>query len=134
CADFAARFFSPLPLAGAGLLLGLLVVAALALAWKREALGRPLMVAAAMVFVGPAAAAFIAIAASLLRPGDFWRAYPLVAYLALYSVLMLIMGALLARFENVGRERLRAASWLLVLLLGAALSLALPGATIFFLI
>ena len=69
------------------------------------------MVAAAMVVGGTAAAAFIAIAASLLRPGDFWRAYPLVAYLALYSVLMLIMGALLARFDNVGRERLRAASW-----------------------
>ena len=132
--DIAGRIFFHLPLAGAGLLLGLLVVAALALAWKREALGRPLMVAAAMVVGGTAAAAFMGIAANLLRPGDFWRAYPLVAYLALYSVLMLIMGALLARFDNVGRERLRAASWLLVLLLGAALSLALPGATIFFLI
>jgi hypothetical protein len=133
-ADISGRILLHLPLAVAGLLLGLLVAAALVLAWKRKALGRPLVVAVTMVAGGTAAATLAAIAASLLRPGDFWRAYPLVAYLALYALLMLVMGALLARFGKVGRERLRAASWLLVLLLGAALSLALPGATIFFLI
>src|SRR6476619_3053362 len=34
----------------------------------------------------------------------------------------------------MGRERMRAAAWLLILIVGAAASLALPGATIFFLI
>src|SRR5205085_10947432 len=96
--------------------------------------GRPLLVSAVLFAGGAAAASVAGIIAGLLRPGDFWRAHPLVVYLALYACLILGMAALFARFGRVGRERLRAAAWLLVLLMGAALSLALPGATIFFLI
>ena len=45
------------------------------------------------------------------------------------------MAAIWARWgAGFGRERMRAAAWLLILIFGAALSLALPGATIFFLI
>jgi len=87
-----------------------------------------------MFLGGTAIASLVAIVLNLVRPGDFWRAHPLVPYLALYALLIIVMGAVLARLPSVGRERLRAASWLLILLLGAALSLALPGATIFFLI
>jgi hypothetical protein len=132
--DLAGRLFIHLPLGIAAALLALLIAAALVLAWRRNALGTPLLVTVMMVFGGTAAAAIAGIAASLLRAGDFWRAYPLVAYLPLYALIVLVMIAVLARFDRFGRDRLRAAAWLLVLLLGGALGLALPGATIFFLI
>jgi hypothetical protein len=132
--DVAGRAFIHLPLTVAAVVLGLLLLAALVLAWRLKAFGRPLMIAAAMLAGGTVATSIVAIVLNLLRPGDFWRAYPLVAYLALYALLVLVMGAVLARFGQVGRERLRAASWLLVLIVGAALSLALPGATVFFLV
>jgi len=131
--DVAGWLFLKLPLTVAALLLGVLVVAALLLAWQRKAFGRPLMVAVATIAGGTTMTSLIAIALNLVRPGDFWRAYSLVAYLALYALLILVMGALLGRLPRVGRERLRTASWLLILGLGAALSLVLPGAAIFFL-
>jgi hypothetical protein len=133
--DIGGRIFIHLPLAIAAILLGLLVAAALLLGWRRSALGKPLLVAAATVVGGSAAASLAAVVAGLLRPGDFWRAYPLIAYLALYAVLVLVMGALWSRMgDGFDRPRMRAAAWLLILLLGSALSLALPGATIFFLL
>ena len=95
--DIAGRFFFKLPLTVAAILLGLLVIAAQVLAWQRRAFGRPLMVVAAMVIGGVAVTSLAAITLDLLRPGDFWRAYPLVAYLALYALLILVMGALIAR-------------------------------------
>ncbi|MEA3079622.1 MAG: hypothetical protein QOF05_1030 [Sphingomonadales bacterium] len=131
--DIAGRMFLHLPLTIAALLLAALLVAALVLAWKRKALGKPLLLAAAMVVGGTAGASLVALALGLLRTGDFWRAFPLVPYLALYAMIILVMAALLARFGDVGRDKLRAAAWLVVLLLGGALSLALPGAAIFFL-
>jgi hypothetical protein len=132
--DIAGRAFIHLPLTIATVLLGLLLFSALLLAWRRKALGRPLMAVGTMFAGGSIVASAVAIGFNLLRPGDFWRAYPLVAYLALYALLILAMGAVLACFGKVGRQRLRAASWLLILVVGAALSLALPGATIFFLL
>jgi hypothetical protein len=132
--DIAGRAFIYLPLTIAALLLALLLALALVLAWRRKALGKPLLVAAVMVVGGSAAASLLGLALSLSRAGDFWRAYPLVAYLAVYALIVLVMAALLAKFQEVERKPLRAAAWLVVLLLGVALSLALPGATIFFLI
>jgi hypothetical protein len=132
--DIAGRVLIRLPLTVAAILLGLLVVAGMCLAWRRKALGKPLLVSIAIFAGGTATAGVAGVVAGLVRPGDFWRAHPLVVYLALYAFLVLGMAALFARFGRMGRERLRAAAWLLVLLMGAALSLALPGATIFFLI
>src|SRR5262249_14829501 len=76
-------------------------------------------------------AAFLA---TLVRPGDFWRAYPLVSYLGVYAVLMTAMTAIWARWSGgVERIRMRSATWLLILLIGSMLSIAMPGAIIFFL-
>ena len=132
--DIDGLIFFHLPLAVAAVLLGLLVIAALVLAWRRKALGKPLLGVSVAFVGGTAAASFAGTMLNLLRPGDFWRAHPLIVYLALYAILILAMGALLARMGNVGRDRLRAGSWLLILLLGAIMSLALPGATVFFII
>ncbi len=88
-----------------------------------------------MVVGGIAASGIVASVAGLIRAGDYWRGYPLVSYLAVYAVMLAAMTAIWARWGGgFERERMRAAAWLLILILGAALSLALPGATIFFLI
>ncbi|MFL6721699.1 MAG: M20/M25/M40 family metallo-hydrolase [Sphingomonas sp.] len=133
--DVAGRAFIHMTLLAAAALLTLLLAAATFLAWRRGALGRPLLVTAMAVVGGTAAAGVAGTAAGLVRAGDYWRAYPLIAYLAVYALLLLVMVAVLARFgRGIGRERLRAAAWLLILLIGAAATLVLPGASIFFLI
>jgi len=133
--DIAGRILIHLPLTAAAILLAALLVSALVLGWRREALGKPLVVAFGIVIAATAAASLTAIVANLLRPGDFWRAYPLVAYAALYALLLLTMTSLWARLgRGLDRSSMRSAVWLLILLLGGAMSLALPGATIFFLV
>jgi hypothetical protein len=133
--DIAGRIFIHLPLMAAAIVLSLLLVAVGLLAWRRKALGRPLFLSLAMVIGGTVAAAILGTLLGLVRGGDFWRAYPLVAYLALYALLLLAMAAIWARFgRDLDRSRMRSAAWLLILLFGGALSFALPGATIFFLV
>ena len=133
--DVAGRAFVRLPLLAAGVALALLLIAGFALAWRSGALGRPLLVAAAATVGGIVVPGVVVYGLGLVRAGDFWRAYPLVAYLSVYALLLLAMAAIYARLgRGSDRVRMRAAAWLLVLILGAALSLALPGATIFFLI
>ena len=132
--DIAGRVLFRLPLAVAAVLLALLVAGAMTLAWHRSALGMPLLASVALFASGAAVAGVAGLVAGLFRTGDFWRAHPLIVYLALYAWLILGMGTALARFGKLGRDRLRAAAWLLLLLCGAAVSVVLPGATIFFLI
>ena len=132
--DVAGRALVRLPLAVAGTLLGLLLLASIYLAWREKALGRPLLAAAATLLAGCVTAAAISIAAESIRPGDFWRGHPLVAYMAIYAALL---GAMAAVWNISGKQDrevpCRAAAWLLILGLGSAASLLLPGATIFFL-
>ena len=112
----------------------MLLIAGLALGWREKAVGKPLLLAAGVTVGGIAGSALVAFIATLLRAGDFWRAYPLVTYLALYAVLLATMVAALSRWrDGIDLSRMRAAAWLLILIFGAALSMALPGATIFFL-
>ena len=133
--DLAGRVLLRLPLAVAIIGLALLLTVALVLAWRRAALGKPLLLAAGMVVGGSLAAGFVSFVATLLRAGDFWRAYPLVTYVALYATLLAAMAAVWARWGRAAdRRRARAAAWLLVMIFGALISFVLPGATIFFLI
>jgi hypothetical protein len=133
--DLAGKGLVRLPLALAATILAALLVVGFVLAWRCRALGWPLLVAAAMLVGGSLAAALVSFIATLLRPGDFWRAYPLIAYLAVYATLIAAMATIWVRFGGtVGRNRVRAAAWLMILLVGALMSVALPGATIFFLV
>ena len=133
--DIAGRSFFHLPLAVAGGLLALLVIAAFVLAWRRAALRKPVGIAAGMVVGGSIVAGLVSVAANLTRLGDFWRAYPLVVYMAVYATLLLAMGFVWWWWGRaLDKRRMRAASWLVILIVGGALSVALPGATIFFLI
>jgi hypothetical protein len=131
--DLAGRVLLRMPLPVAILALALLLTIGFVLAWRNHGLGKPLLLAAGMVIGGSFAAGFVSFIAGLLRPGDFWRAYPLVPYLAIYATLLAAMGAMWARWgRGIDRIRMRAAAWLLILIFGALISFVLPGATIFF--
>jgi len=133
--SIAGSAFIRLPLALAAVALGLLVLAGGFLAWRRNAVGKPLALAAATFVGGLAAASIVSVVAGMIRAGDFWRGTPLVSYLAAYAVMLAAMTAIWWRWGGrFDRERMRAAAWLLILMLGAALSIALPGAVIYFLI
>ena len=133
--DVAGRIFLRLPLVLAAIALGFLLIAAIVLAWRSKALGRPLLIATSMVVGGSIAAGALSFLASMLRAGDFWRACPLVPYLAIYATMLAAMAAIWTRWGcGLERREMRAASWLLILALGTAASWFLPGATIFFLI
>ncbi len=133
-ADIAGRVLITLPLLVAAILLGGLVLGASWTGWREKALGRPLLACAASVVAGVALVFALSFLAGFVRAGDYWRAYPLVAYLGLYTALLAAMVAVLRAIGGgIARDRLRAACWLLILALGGLLSLFVPGATIFFL-
>ena len=134
-ADIAGRLLVSLPLLVAAILLAGLVLGLGFIGWRKKALGRPMLTIAAMLVAGVAIAFALTFLAGFVRAGDYWRGLPLVTYLAVYASLLAAMIALLAWFGGrVERERLRIACWLLIALVGGALSLALPGAMIFFLL
>lgn len=124
--DVAGMVLLKLPLLVGALLLGGLVVVAVALVHRRKAwkaLGW-----AALAFVVPVVgAAIVATAIGFIRPGDYWRAYPFVPTLAVAATVIAVQAALIGRVD-------RLAVWALVLLVGGALSIFMPGAIIFFLL
>ncbi|MGQ0660779.1 M20/M25/M40 family metallo-hydrolase [Sphingosinicella sp.] len=132
-ADLLGRVMVTMPmLVGLGLL-ALLVAFMAVIVWRRRAFGRPLL-AMIVGVVGSAAFAWIGQACvGLLRDGDYWRAWPLVASTAAYAS---AIAAILLAFRLIARDadpiRMRPAFWLLFTLLGAALSVLAPGGAIFF--
>jgi hypothetical protein len=131
----AGRWLFSLPMAAAAVGLALLVGLAGLMAWREKACGRPLGAVAAAFAGGVMSTAVVVEGVALIRPGDWWRAYPGLAYLALDALLLAVMAALLGKVaRDRPREQLRVAAWLLVLLLGGLASIFFPGATIFVLL
>jgi hypothetical protein len=133
--DLLGRTLVVLPMA-----LGLVLLAAsLALfAWLARTRRGGILLAAATVSAGLVDAAILGFlgqsAVGLLRPGESWRAYPQATSLALYlSAFAACAAALLALARPLARDRLRIGFWLIFLMIGAGLSLAVPGAAIYFL-
>jgi hypothetical protein len=133
-ADLAGRVLIVLPLLFGLVLLGILILFFLVEGWRRRALGRPLLAMAAAV-AGSAGLAFAGhFLLGMIRAGDYWRAYPIVATTAVYAcALAACTAALLLVAGTAERTRLRAAFWLFFLLLGGAICFVAPGAAIFFL-
>jgi hypothetical protein len=132
--DLAGRVLIVLPLLFGLVLLGLLILFHLIGGWRRRALGRPLL--AMMVAVaGSGAMAFaFHFLLGLVRAGDYWRAWPIVATTAVYaSALAAAVIGLLLVAGTAERTRLRAAFWLFFTALGGAICFVAPGAAIFFL-
>ncbi len=132
--DVSGRALITLPLAiGAILLVGLLFAFA-AIGWRRGRLMRGAGVAVGTM-IGSAALSWLALAAiGAIRQGMFWRAEPIWTNLATYASVMVVAAILLATVgSKADRTQLRAAFWLIFLLIGGAIGLVAPGGIIFFL-
>lgn len=135
-ADILGRSLLVVPLWAALAGLGLLAVSFLFLAWRRR---QGLPRALATVFAAVCASALLAFLTqtviALIRAGSFWRGHPPVVSLAIaVSALSACLVALAWIGRRSDQRRLRAAFWLIFLLLGAGLSLVAPGGAIFFLV
>jgi hypothetical protein len=133
--DVAGRMLIDMPLSFGLVFLGLILVFLIVEAWRRRALGMPLLAMAAALggSLGLAFAGHFVV--QLIRPGDYWRAYPWVTSSAVYAAaLAAAVTALLLVARTGERTRLRAAFWLLFTALGAALCAVAPGAAIYFLL
>jgi hypothetical protein len=133
--DLTGRMLVTLPLAFGLVLLGLLLLFFVTEAWRRRALGRPLLgMAAALLGSGVLAFAGHTVV-HLFRAGDYWRAYPIVTTSAVYAAaLAACVIALLLAAGTAERTRLRVAFWLIFTALGAALCIVAPGGAIYFLL
>lgn len=133
--DLAGQVLIVLPLLFGLILLGLLTLFFAVEAFRRRALGRPLL-GIAVALLGATALAFAGHAlVQALRAGDFWRAYPAVTTTAVYaSALLACVIGLVWIAGAAERPRLRAAFWLLFLLVGGAICFIAPGAAIYFLL
>jgi hypothetical protein len=133
--DIVGRALIVLPLMFGLVLLGVLILFFLVEGWRRRALGLPL-VAMAAALAGSGALAFAGhFTVQTLRPGDYWRAYPLATTTAVYaSAITACVIALLFIARTRERSRLRVAFWLLFTALGGALCFVAPGAAIYFLL
>ena len=118
---------------GAVLLAALLILFAW-IAWRRQALVRPPLVAlAAIVAAGVAGWLAVTVMGALVA-GTYWRAHPSVALTAVYATLILaVLAAMLTLGRRLAVPKLRTGYWFLFLLIGAALAFPAPGAIIYFL-
>ena len=133
--DIAGRLLLRVGLPIAGVAFCLLLILSLVQVIRRKAAGQPLLLVSGLVFSGIVGATVPGYAAGFIRAGDYWRAYPLVTYLAVYATLILAMLWIWRRWgTNADPWRMRAAVWMLILLLGGLMGMFLPGALIFFLV
>jgi hypothetical protein len=133
-ADLLTRHLIAIPLTVALVLLGLALILFGYAVVRRRAFGRPLLACAGAV-IGAALLAWLGTSGvQLLRPGEFWRAWPLATHLgiAASALLATVLAFTLAR--GASREQIRVAGWFLFLLLGAAICWVAPGAAIYFLL
>jgi hypothetical protein len=132
--DVAGQTLITLPMTlGVVLLIGLLFGLA-ATAWSRGELIRGVAVAVGTL-IGSTTLSWLALAlVEAARQGMFWRAQPEWTHLAAYASVILVAVVLLA---TIGRRaeirQLRAAFWLITVVIGAIIGLVAPGGIIFFL-
>lgn len=132
--DIAGWFLVRLPLVAGAALLAVLTIGALVMVQRRRAwraLGWFALAFAAAI----GGAALVAEIAARIRPGDYWRAFPWAPTMAVAATVLAVLApfAVLAAARH-DRTQMRLAAWALVVVVGAAISLFMPGAIIFFLI
>ncbi|HEX8192906.1 MAG TPA: M20/M25/M40 family metallo-hydrolase [Allosphingosinicella sp.] len=132
--DIAGRGLLVLP---ALLSFALLALALLVWAWRawqrRRGLGRAVLIVVAGLVDAAALGWAAQFLIGLVRDGVWWRAHPEATGLAIgLSALAACIGPLLLLGRERTTETLRAAFWLVFLVLGALLALVAPGGTILF--
>lgn len=132
-ADLLGRHLIVIPQAAGLILLGLLALAFLLICWRRRALGRALPAMVAAVLGSMLLAWLGEFVLSSLRGGEYWRAFPLALHMAIYAgTLLACLVVLLGITRTIEKPVLRAAFWLLFLLIGGGICLIAPGAAIYF--
>ncbi|WP_205480578.1 M20/M25/M40 family metallo-hydrolase [Sphingomonas arenae] len=130
--DVAGRALVTLPMAAGVALLAGLALLLLVVTWKRRAwLGLPLIIAALLLGIGLAWAGLTVVGG--FRSGQFWRASPQWTEAAIYAGVIAAGLLALAAARTLEVRQLRAAFWLLFLVVGAGTALAAPGGLIYFL-
>ncbi len=133
-ADLLTWGLIAIPLTIALVLLGLIVLLFGYALVRRRAFGRPLLACAAAI-LGAALLAWAATSVvQLLRPGEFWRAYPLATHMGVAASALLAAVVALTLARRAPRERLRVAGWFLYVLAGTGICFLAPGAAIYFLL
>jgi hypothetical protein len=133
--DIGGQVLIVLPLLFGLVLLGILFLFFVLESWRRRALVRPLLAMLAALLLSTGLAFFGHFILSLIRAGDYWRAYPLVATTAVYaSAIAACAIALLLVAGTAERTKLRAAFWLFFTALGGSICFIAPGAAIYFLL
>ena len=131
--DVLGCWLVQLPQGIAMVLLGALLIGLGWLAWRRKALGRGLAVVGGSLLAGAALAWFGTAVVGLARPGMFWRAEPLWTHLAVYASALAAAMALLASLgARLDIRQLRAAYWLVFVVVGAAIAVVAPRGIIYF--
>lgn len=134
-ADIAGQILIVLPLLFGLVLLGLLFLFFAIESWRRRAVLRPLLAMLTALVLSGGLAFLGHFVLSLVRAGDYWRAYPSVAITAVYaSALAACAIALLFIAGSAERTRLRAAFWLFFTALGGSICFIAPGGAIYFLL
>ena len=132
--DFGGWSFVTLPIMAGAILLVLLAFCVAVLVIRRRA-WRPTLGMAIAVVSGTVAAGAVSIVLGFIRAGDYWRAYPWVTTLAVAATVLAVQAWLVARWaDRHDRSQMRLAAWAVVILFGVVVSIALPGAIIFFVI
>jgi hypothetical protein len=133
-ADLAGRQMVMIPQWLGFALLALMVGGFGWVAFRRKALWRGPAVVLAGLAVAGALAWLVIWAMGEIRPGSFWRAFPIWTHLTVYAC-GLLAGALsmLLLGRRLTAGQLRAGFWLGFLLLGAGVALVAPGGLIYFL-
>jgi Peptidase family M28 len=133
-ADLGGRVLIVLPLIVGLVLIAILSFFFVGASWRRQAMGRPLLAMALAIGGSTLLALAGHVVVQLIRPGDYWRAWPMVTSTAVYAAaLAACVAALLLVAGTAERTRLRAAFWLAFLIIGGAICLIAPGAAIYFL-
>lgn len=134
-ADIAGRQLVIIPQMVGFALLGLMVAVFGWIGFRRGGMWRGLGIVLGG-FVVAAALAWLGVTVmGLIRPGSFWRAYPLWAHLAVYACgLVAAVGGLALLGRRLTVAQLRASYWLGFLLLGLVILFIAPGGVIYFLL
>lgn len=130
--DVGGRLLLTMPMLAGVLLLGGLAVVAAVLVVRRQA-WRPVIGLLIAIIVATLASGAAAYLANVIRPGDFWRAYPWISTLAVGATVLAIEAWLIARHADQNdRSQMRLAAWAVIIMVGVIAGIALPGAVIFF--
>lgn len=133
--DLYGLFLISMPLTIGLALLALSALVLAVVAWRRQALGRPLLTVVAGFLAAGVAGFAIDWVVHLFRPADYWRAYPLVTFAGFYALALLAAATMLWTLgRGIERSRLRSAFWLLFVVLGGIVCLIAPGGSIYFLL